>query len=677
MRASRFILAVGTALALVAVGNVVAFEAGAESATVTFAAVADGAVDASTPEARYPDPKELVADSSPVRSSYLRFAPSGLGPVVERAVLRVHVRDKDWAPSPSAGSVVAVASTSWTEADLTHVTRPATGPAVATRPGTAVRGSWVEFDVTSIVRQDGPVSMAITSANADGVYYDARETGALGPQLVVTTASTPTTTTTTAPPTTTTMAPPTTTTTTAPPTTTTAPPPTTTTTEPPTTTTVPPPPTTVTSTLTAVADASVDASQPGVNQGSAPALTVGASPDRSAYARFDLTGITGRITKAQLRFHVRDTADAASVAGGAFKLVPGAAWTESAITWQNRPSYTSELWRLGAVGRNRWVTMDVTWATKPTQQLGVAVVSTNADAATYDSRETGATAPQLVVTHELAAPAPDPTVYAAGDVARCNSQGDEATSALLDGTTGAVIVPGDVAYPDGSAADFADCFDPSWGRHKARIRPAPGNHEYETSAEATPYFDYFGAAAGERGKGWYSFDVGSWHFVSLNSDCWRVGGCDPSSPQGAWLAADLAATAKPCIAASWHYPLFTSSAEASPVTAVRPLWEALYDAGADVIINGHAHGYERFALQSPTAAPDPSRGLRQFVAGTGGAELYGMGPPTANSEVRDDQTIGVLKLTLKAASYDWRFLPVAGQTFTDQGTTACHESPAR
>ncbi|MGI8754878.1 MAG: DUF7594 domain-containing protein [Acidimicrobiales bacterium] len=638
MRKSRVMsLAVGTALALVAVGTVVAPEAGAQSTTATFAAVADGAVDVSTSNGRYGDPKELIADASPVRSSYLRFAPSGLGPTVERAVLRVHVRDKDWAPSPSAGSVAAVGSTTWTEAGLTYATRPATGAVVATPPGPAVRLSWVEFDVTSIVRQDGPVSMAITSANADGVAYDARETGALGPQLVVTTSEPPPTTTTT------------------------------------TTTTTAPAPTTATSTLSAVADAPVDASLADLNQGSVPGLTAGAGPDRSSYVRFDLTAITGRITKAQLRLHVGYTADAASAAGGSFKLVPSTTWSESGLTWQNRPAFTSELWKLGAVGRNRWVTMDVSWATRPGQRFGAAVVSTNADTVIYDSRETGANGPQLVVTYEVAPPAQADTLYAVGDIAKCNTQGDEATSALLDGTTGTIVTLGDNAYPDGSAANFSDCFDPSWGRHKARIKPATGNHEYQTSPTATPYFDYFGGAAGDPTKGYYSYDIGSWHIVALNSDCARVGGCVAGSLEEQWLRADLAATAKPCLAAYWHYPLFTSSAESAPTQTMQPFWQALYDAGADLILNGHAHGYERFALQSPSGAADPARGIREIVAATGGADLYPFADtPAANSEVRENGTWGVLKLTLNASGYDWRFLPVTGKTFTDQGSTACH-----
>jgi hypothetical protein len=262
-------------------------------------------------------------------------------------------------------------------------------------------------------------------------------------------------------------------------------------------------------------------------------------------------------------------------------------------------------------------------------------------------------------------------LLAAGDIASCGSSGDEATAKLLDGVAGTVATLGDNAYRNGSAADFASCYGPSWGRHKSRTRPAAGNHEYLTPG-ASGYFAYFGAAAGEPGKGYYSYDLGAWHVVVLNSECGQVGGCRAGSAQERWLRADLAASNKRCQLAYWHKPLFTSGREHDNATEMRPLFEALYLANAEVVLSGHNHNYERFAPQNPAGARDVVRGIRQFVVGTGGVSHYEFAAIQPNSEVRNADTYGVLKLTLRATGYDWRFLPVAGKTFTDTGSGTCH-----
>jgi len=263
------------------------------------------------------------------------------------------------------------------------------------------------------------------------------------------------------------------------------------------------------------------------------------------------------------------------------------------------------------------------------------------------------------------------TVLAAGDIASCSSSGDESTAKLLDGQTGTVLTLGDNAYESGSAAEFANCYDPSWGRAKGRTEPAVGNHEYNT-AGASGYFGYFGAAAGAPDKGYYSFELGGWHLIALNSNCSQVGGCAAGSPQEQWLRADLAAHPASCTLAYWHHPRFNSGASHGNNTAVSNFWDALYLYGADVILNGHEHVYERFAPQTPAAVADPTAGIRQFTVGTGGASHYTFGTIQPNSEVRDGTTYGVLKLTLHATSYDWQFVPVAGGTFTDSGTGSCH-----
>jgi acid phosphatase type 7 len=266
--------------------------------------------------------------------------------------------------------------------------------------------------------------------------------------------------------------------------------------------------------------------------------------------------------------------------------------------------------------------------------------------------------------------AADPVLVAAGDIASCNSSGDEATAKLLDNTRGTVVTLGDHVYPNGTAAEFRDCYGPSWGRHKARTKPSVGNHEYNTPG-ASGYFGYFGSAAGPSGKGYYSYDKGRWHIVVLNSNCYQVGGCTADSPQGQWLRNDLAANAKRCTLAYWHHPRFHSTL-AGINNLVEPFWKALYKARAEVVLNGHAHNYERFAPQRPDGTLAREKGIREFVVGTGGRNLEPFKVIKPNSKVRNANTFGVLRLSLHRNSYDWRFKPVAGETFTDSGTSRCH-----
>ena len=211
----------------------------------------------------------------------------------------------------------------------------------------------------------------------------------------------------------------------------------------------------------------------------------------------------------------------------------------------------------------------------------------------------------------------DPVFVGAGDIASCASSGDEATANLLDGIPGTVYTLGDNVYDSGTDAEFADCYNSSWGRHKARTRPIVGNHEYRTPG-ASGYFKYFGAAAGESSKGYYSYDLGAWHIVALNSMCQNVGGCGATSPMVTWLKGDLATNPSSCTLAYWHHPVFSSGAEHGNNPKMIPSWDALYAAGADVVLSGHDHDYERFAPQTSSGVADPDRGIREFVVGTGG-----------------------------------------------------------
>jgi len=265
-------------------------------------------------------------------------------------------------------------------------------------------------------------------------------------------------------------------------------------------------------------------------------------------------------------------------------------------------------------------------------------------------------------------PAPDPILVGAGDIARCGATGDEQTATLLDGIEGTVFTAGDNAYPDGSSRDFAQCYEPSWGRHRERTRPVPGNHEYVTPG-AAGYKDYFGAAATRNGTTWYAYDLGAWRIYALDSECALVGGCGSSSPQGRWLAADLARHPRHCVAAIWHRPRFSSGLIGGHVRMAW-MWQALDAAGAEIVVSAHDHDYERFARKHSdgTAA---ANGVRQFVVGTGGGMLRGFGAVVPNSVVRWNGSHGVLELKLQPARYSWRFVPVGGSTFRDAGTTPC------
>jgi hypothetical protein len=276
----------------------------------------------------------------------------------------------------------------------------------------------------------------------------------------------------------------------------------------------------------------------------------------------------------------------------------------------------------------------------------------------------------------------DPVLVGAGDIAAdcttgASTANAEETAKLLDGIPGAVFTLGDNAYQDGTAAQFAKCYGPAWGRHIDRTRPITGNHDYNT-ANATPYFDYFNGQAGDRSGGYYSYDVGNWHIVVLNSECttlWDTNGCVVGSPQEQWLRADLAASPTNNIIAMWHRPLYSSGGSFATHAYLQPLWQALYDYGVDIMLAGHWHNYERLAPVNATGQSDATYGIRTFVIGTGGVGFAGYGTILPTSEVRNNTTFGVMKFTLHDTTYDWQFIPIAGQTFTDSGTAAVHGPP--
>jgi acid phosphatase type 7 len=272
------------------------------------------------------------------------------------------------------------------------------------------------------------------------------------------------------------------------------------------------------------------------------------------------------------------------------------------------------------------------------------------------------------------------TLVGAGDIAGCKAlEGAQATAKLIDSIPGTVFAAGDLAYERGTTEEFENCYGKTWGRFKDRTRPALGNHEYYDPT-ASAYFQYWGPQAGPIGKGYYSFDLGIWHIVALNTNCSHEEvGCSRGSPQELWLRQDLAEHPNACIAAFGHHALFSSGIFKNHAIhpELKPLWQDLYAAHADLMLVGHEHSYERFSPQDPDGRLDPGHGIREIVVGTGGRSHDLLGFATPNSEVRNADTYGVLKLTLSPHGYTWEFIPEAGKSFRDSGEGICHNQQAQ
>ncbi|HET8776964.1 MAG TPA: metallophosphoesterase, partial [Candidatus Limnocylindria bacterium] len=264
-------------------------------------------------------------------------------------------------------------------------------------------------------------------------------------------------------------------------------------------------------------------------------------------------------------------------------------------------------------------------------------------------------------------PESDPVLIAAGDIANCELKGAAKTAALIQGIEGTVLTLGDNAYPSGSDATYIDCYGPTWGAFLDRTHPTVGNHDLMADGGAA-YHRYFGDRAGAPGEGWYSFDIGDWHVVVLNSNCELIA-CGRGSPQNDWLTADLAASSAECTLAAMHHPRFSSGPHGDYLPVV-PLWEALDAADVDLLLVGHDHLFERFAPQDAAGYAMPD-GLREITVGTGGNTLYAAERVAPNSELIIDDSWGVLVLTLHPDSYDWSFVGVDGAEL-DSGSADCH-----
>jgi hypothetical protein len=278
-----------------------------------------------------------------------------------------------------------------------------------------------------------------------------------------------------------------------------------------------------------------------------------------------------------------------------------------------------------------------------------------------------------------------PVILTAGDIGDCLRHGDDSTAMLLDTLAGVVIPLGDNAYDSGTVDEYTNCYGPTWGRQKARTRPVAGNHDYAHAADgsvsAAGYFAYFGSAAGDPSKGYYDFTLGSWLVIVINTGSDKPTYYEAGSPQEQWLRSELASHSQECVLAVFHHPRFSTIAARDSITFyTEAIWNALYQYGADLVLNGHDHAYQRFAAQKPDGTRDDAFGIRQITVGTGGGEtLYAFRTPApvgSNMEVRNNTTHGILHLTLRSGGYDWKFVPASGATFTDSGSGTCHGRPS-
>jgi acid phosphatase type 7 len=390
----------------------------------------------------------------------------------------------------------------------------------------------------------------------------------------------------------------------------------------------------------------------------------GGNPEE-AFLRFTVASASGTIQSARLRLYTGGN----STANGPAIFTTDASWSEKDITWNNRPAHGSDgLDNKDQMDATTWVEYDVSSVVTGPGTFDFVLAADSDDATEFSARE-GTHAPELVIALNTDQVAPTSTpstadviLVGAGDISTCANDNDELTAKLLDSIAGTVFTTGNNAYDDGTYQEFKDCYGPTWGRHKDRTYPVPGNIEYHTK-DAGGYFEYFNSI-----PPYYAYDLGKWRIYALNADM-HVG---ETSKQVKWLTRDLATHPNQCVLAYWHTPRWSSGSTHGSNEEMQVLWQTLYDSGAELVLNSFEHNYERFTPMNANGQADP-QGLREIVVGTGGAKPTPFGPPLPTSEVRNNSTYGVLKLTLHEDSYDWQFIPVAGSTFTDSGSTQCHE----
>jgi hypothetical protein len=436
-------------------------------------------------------------------------------------------------------------------------------------------------------------------------------------------------------------------------------------------------------TFKASADASVTKAQPRRNFGRSE-LLVAARPSTRSYLRFRVRGLGGPVSRAVLMLHSEE-----GTASFKTRLAKGNGWSERRITFSNAPALGRSGGSVRPHGAKAWVTADVTRLVSGNGEVSFALTSAGRRGAVA-SRQQGRDAPRLLVQ---VGGRSDAVAAAAGNVA-CDPTDPDLNGGL--GTAGhcqqratgdviaglgpdAVFMLGDGQYFCGGYSAYQSVYDPAWGRFKGITHPVIGNHDVarsggtdcDASGAAAGYFRYFGAAAGDPSKGYYSFDLGAWHVVALNTNC-ATAGCQPGSAQQRWLKRDLARRGGPCTVALFHHPRFSSSYTSQRDTHdIAPVWQTLAESRVDLALVGHDHVYERFAPQNAVGGPD-SAGVREFVVATGGHSHHPFFKLQPHSQVRDNTTFGALRTTLRPTGYSWKFAPVAGGTFTDSGSATCH-----
>jgi hypothetical protein len=613
----------------------------AGTSPLTFAAEADAQVNEDNPGDNAGNSTFLQVDGSadPGVESFIRFRVTGISMPIQNAVLRMYATTNGSGDGPA----VYATETAWEEAGITWNNRPALMTEELDNQDRINEAGWVEYDVTAAVTGNGMFSFVLAADSSDAATFSSRE-GIQPPELVITSAEGPTPTVDAA----SAMALPPSATSTS---------------------NTPAPGTSIL--LVTDADARVRESDPGTNYGNGSTLHADGAGDSGieSFIRFTVTEVSVPIQRAQLRLYVTDN----GTQDGPAVYSTSDSWTENSITWNNRPARTSDaLDNKERLGTNSWVEYDVTSLVTGSGTLSFVLVADSSDGVVFSSRE-GEQPPQLMLTlggsnASTAIPtltssgSGDGVIFVgAGDIASCSNDNDELTAQLLDAIPGTVFTTGDNAYDSGTMDQYINCYDPTWGRHKERTKPSPGNHEYLTSG-AAGYFQYFSNI-----PSYYAYDLGSWRIYALNSEI----DVSEGSPQVTWLKADLASNPAQCVLAYWHRPRWSSGSNHGSNEDYQDLWRILYEADAELVLNGHEHQYERFAEMNAEGAV-ASPGLREIVVGTGGKTLYDFGSALPASEVRDNSTPGVLKLTLRADGYDWEFVPIAGSTFTDSGSTNCH-----
>ena len=608
---------------------------------LTFVAEADAQVNEEEPDRNTGTSTFLQVDgaSDLDAEGFILFTVTGISGPIQDARLRIY----DTTNTSGNGPAVYATDTSWTENEITWNNRPARTSGELDNEGRIDTDTWVEYDVTVAVTGNGTFSFVLAADSSDAATFSSRE-GSQPPQLVITLAGSATPTLDSA------------------------------------TATVSSPSETATSgaaapggfiLIEAEADARVDQSDPSANDGNSSSLRADGAGDSEteSFIRFTVAELPGPIQSARLRVYVTDN----GTENGPAVYATDSAWDEGSVTWSNRPERTGDaLDNKESLDTNGWVEYDVTSLVTGSGTFSFVLVADSSDGVVFSSRE-GDQPPLLalnliggntstVVPDVIQTPSSDDVILVgAGDISECDNDNDELTAQLLDAIPGTVFTTGDNAYERGTFQEYQTCYDPTWGRHKNRTKPTPGNHEYNTD-EAAGYYEYFGNI-----PAYYAYDLGAWRIYALNSEI----SVSSTSAQVVWLQNDLANNPRQCVLAYWHRPRWSSGSHHRSDEDYQTLWQILYQAGAELVINGHEHHYERFAEMNADGAV-ASPGLREIVVGTGGRNLYDFDSPLPASEVRNDSTYGVLKLTLHPNAYDWEFVPIAGSTFTDTGSTNCH-----